>query len=235
LTNEEKTPKAITKYTAELIGTMVLVLMGCGSAVIAGNTIGNLGVAFAFGLSVIAMAYAFGNISGCHINPAITISMFVAGKINARDTVSYIAFQCIGAIIGAGILYTIATGIPTYNIAYNGIGQNSYSTTGTGFGLIPALIAEITLTFIFVLAVHGATHQRSPKGFAGIAIGLTLTLVHLVGIPLTGTSVNPARSLGPALIIGIFDSNTALSQLWLFWAAPIIGGILAALVWKIFK
>ncbi|MCL2475918.1 aquaporin Z [Candidatus Bathycorpusculum sp.] len=235
MTHEETPHTPIAKYTAELIGTMILVIMGCGSAVIAGSTIGNLGVAFAFGLSVIAMAYAFGRISGCHINPAITISMFVAGKIDARDTAFYIAFQSIGATIGAGILYIIASGNPGYNIAYNGLGQNSFSTSNNGFGLVPALIAEIVLTFIFVLAVHGATHEKSPKGFAGIAIGLTLTLVHLVGIPLTGTSVNPARSLGPALITAIFDSTTALSQLWVFWVAPIIGGILAALVWKIFK
>jgi len=238
MTNEETTqttPKPITKYTAELIGTMILVTMGCGSAVIAGSYIGTLGIALAFGLSVIAMAYVFGRISGCHINPAITISMFIAGKINTRDTTLYITFQCIGAIIGAAILYTIAIGNPSYSIAINGLGQNFYGTTPNSFSLIPALVAEIALTFIFVLTVHGTTHERAPKGFAGITIGLTLTLVHLIGIPLTGTSVNPARSLGPALIISIFDSTTPLSQLWLFWVAPIIGGILAALVWKMFK
>ena len=238
MTNEETTPTPIAKYTAELIGTMILVLMGCGSAVIAGLTgitLGTLGIAFAFGISVIAMVYTFGRISGCHINPAITISMFVAGKISARDTGLYIVFQSIGATIGAGILYLIASGNIGYNIAYTGLGQNSFSTSDIGFGLIPALIAEIVLTFVFVLAVHGATHEKAPKGFAGIAIGLTLTLVHLVGIPITGTSVNPARSSGPAIILGIFDSTTALSQLWVFIVAPIIGGILAALVWKIFK
>ncbi|MDR0373790.1 MAG: MIP family channel protein [Nitrososphaerota archaeon] len=234
--NQEPNPtKPITKYTAELIGTMVLVLLGCGSAVIAGYNLGYLGIAFAFGLSVMVMIYAFGGISGCHINPAITISMLVSGKISARDTAFYIAFQCVGAIIGASILYAIVTGIPNYNIAVNGLGQNSYSTEATGFSLASVLITEIVLTFIFVLVVHGTTHNRAPKGFAGVAIGSALTLVHLIGIPITGTSVNPARSLGPAVIVGIFDNTVALNQLWLFLAAPLIGGILAALVWKAFK
>jgi aquaporin Z len=228
--------KPITRYTAELIGTLVLVLMGCGSAVIAGYNVGYLGVAFAFGLSVLVMVYAFGGISGCHINPAITVSMLIARKISARDAALYIVFQCIGAIIGAGILYAIATGTPGYNIAVDGLGQNGYGVASpNNYNLMSALIAEIVLTFIFVLVVHGATHQRVPKGFAGIAIGLALTLIHIVSIPITGTSVNPARSLGPAVIVGIFDGTTALSQLWLFWAAPLIGGILAALVWKAFK
>ncbi len=224
--------KPITRYLAELIGTMILVLMGCGSVVLASYYIGNVGVAFAFGIAVLAMVYAIGGISGCHINPAITISMLVARKISVRDTVFYIVFQCVGAIIGAGILYAIATGIPTYSLAANGLGQNGYgSASPGGYNLTSALIAEIALTFVFILVVHGSTHERVPKGFAGLSIGLALVMIHLVMIPITGTSVNPARSLGPAVFVG----GTALAQLWLFWVAPIIGGIIAALVWKAFK
>ena len=221
------------KYIAELIGTMVLVLMGCGSAVIAGSYLGGtVGVAFAFGLAVVAMVYTIGAISGCHINPAISISMLVAGKLSVKDTAFYVVFQCVGAIIGAGILYAIAVGSPTFSLAVNGLGQNGYgSASPAGYTLASALIAEIVLTFIFVLVVHGSTSERAPKGFAGLSIGLTLVLIHLVAIPIDGTSVNPARSLGPALFVG----GTALSQLWLFIVAPIIGGILAAIVWKTFK
>jgi aquaporin Z len=223
---------SMKKYIAELIGTMVLVLMGCGSAVIAGQNITFTGIAFAFGLAVLAMVYAIGPISGCHINPAISISMFVAGKLSGKDTAFYVAFQCIGAIIGAGILYTIAVGNPTYNLAVNGLGQNGYGTASPGgYNLVSALIAEIVLTFIFLLVIFGSTSERAPKGFAGISIGFTLVLIHLVAIPIDGTSVNPARSLGPALFAG----TEAIGQLWLFILAPIIGGILAAVVWKIFK
>jgi aquaporin Z len=217
----------IKKYVAELIGTMVLVLMGCGSAVIAGQYIGYSGISFAFGFSVLAMVYAIGSVSGCHINPAITISMLVAGKIGIKDAGLYIVFQCIGAIIGAGILFAIATGNMSYSLVASGLGANSFST----YSLASVLIAEIVLTFLFVLVVHGSTNERVPKGFAGLAIGLTLALIHLVSIPIDGTSVNPARSLGPA----IFVQGTALSQLWVFWVAPIIGGILAAIVWKLLK
>jgi aquaporin Z len=204
MTESEKIalPTPITptkKYIAELVGTMVLVLMGCGSAVIAGNAIGFSGISFAFGLSVVAMAYAIGTISGCHINPAISIAM----------------------------------GGPSFNAS--NLGQNGYDLASpAGYSLVSALIAEIVLTFIFVLVVFGSTSERAPKGFAGLAIGLTLVLIHLVAIPIDGTSVNPARSLGPALLAGISNS-TALSQLWLFIVAPIIGGILAAIVWKVFK
>jgi len=222
----------IKKYLAELVGTMVLVLIGCGSAVIAGYNIGYLGISFAFGIAVLVMVYAIGGVSGCHINPAISISMLVAGKISVKDTALYIVFQSIGAIIGAGILYGVASGAPNYSLAVNGLGQNGYDLASpAGYTLVSALIAEIVLTFIFVLVVHGSTHERVPKGFAGISIGLSLVMIHLVSIPITGTSVNPARSLGPAIFVG----GTALGQLWLFWVAPIIGGILAALVWKAFK
>jgi len=222
----------IKKYTAELIGTLVLVLLGCGGAVIAGSATGNVGIAFCFGLAVLAMVYTIGAISGCHINPAITISMLVAGKISLKDTIFYVVFQCVGAIIGAGLLYAIATGNSSYSLAVNGLGQNGYGAASpAGYSLASVFVAEIVLTFIFVLVVHGSTHDRVPKGFAGIAIGLSLVLIHLVAIPIDGTSVNPARSLGPAVFVG----GTALSQLWVFWVAPIIGGIIAAIVWKLFK
>ena len=217
------------KYIAELIGTMVLVLIGCGGAVIAGKEIGNccVGIAFCFGLAVLTMVYAIGSVSGCHINPAISISMLAAGKLSVKDTIFYVIFQCVGAIIGAGILYAIATGNPSYSLAVNGLGANQYST----YSLASVFLAEVVLTFLFVLVVHGSTHERVPKGFAGLAIGLTLMMIHLVAIPIDGTSVNPARSLGPALFVG----GTALSQLWVFWVAPIIGGLISAVVWKIFK
>ena len=220
------------RYLAELIGTMVLVLMGCGSVVIADAYVGNLGISFAFGISVLVMVYAIGGLSGCHINPAISISMLVAKKISAKDAVFYIIFQCLGAIIGAGILYSIALGGPGFAIEFDGLGQNGYGIASpAGYPLMSALIAEIVFTFIFVLVVHGSTHERVPKGFDGLAIGMSLVLVHIVCIPIDGTSVNPARSLGPALFVG----GTALAQLWLFWVAPILGGILAAVVWRAFK
>jgi aquaporin Z len=228
----------LKKYTAELIGTMVLVLIGCGSAVIAGKNFsglggdGTVGIALAFGLAVLVMCYAIGSISGCHINPAISISMLAAGKLSIKDTAGYVVFQCVGAAIGAGLLYLIAIGNPAYSLATNGLGQNGYGIASpAGYSMSSAFIAEIVLTFIFLFVVFGATSQNAPKGFFGIAIGLTLTLIHLVGIPIDGTSVNPARSLGPALVVG----GTALSQLWLFWVAPIIGGLLAAAVWKMLQ
>jgi aquaporin Z len=212
------------KYIAEMIGTMVLVLMGCGAAVFAGSAIGSLGVAFAFGLAVLAMVYAIGGISGCHINPAVTISMLAAGKISSKDAALYIVSQCIGGVIGAGVLYGIASGNPYFNLAFSGLGANQYVM----YSVTSAFIAEVIMTFIFLLVIHGSTSERAPKGFAGLSIGLSLVLIHLVSMPITGTSVNPARSLGPALFVG----GSALSQLWLFWLAPIIGGLLAAIVWR---
>ena len=224
----------IKKYAAELFGTFVLVLMGCGSVVIAGKGFENLGgtgivgVALAFGLAVLVMVYAIGGISGCHINPAISISMLAAGKLSVKDTVGYVAAQCIGAVFGAGVLYGIASGSPSFSIA-NGLGQNGFDTASLGgYSMLSAFIAEVVLTFIFLMVIFGATSESAPKGFAGIAIGFSLTLIHLVGISVTGTSVNPARSLGPAVFVG----GTALSQLWLFIVAPIIGGLIAAAVWK---
>jgi aquaporin Z len=222
----------VAKYIAEMIGTFVLVLMGCGSVVIAGSYIGLVGIAFAFGFSLLAMVYAIGGISGCHINPAVSISMLAAGKISVKDAVVYIIAQCLGAIMGSATLYWIAIGNPDYTLANTGLGQNGYGVASPGgFSMISAFIAEVLLTFIFLLVIHGSTSEKAPKGFAGMSIGLSLVLIHLVGIPITGTSVNPARSLGPAIIVG----GTALSQLWLFWVAPIVGGLLAAAVWRMLR
>jgi aquaporin Z len=235
---EIKEPIAYKKYIAEMIGTFVLVLIGCGSAVIAGGYIGYLGISIAFGLAVMAMVYAIGPISGCHINPAISIAMLVAGKMKAKDTVLYIIAQIAGAIIAGGILYGVASGLNGYSVSANGLGQNYYGdkeavilgikTTVYGYTMAAAFLAEIILTFIFLLVIFGSTSEKAPKGFAGISIGLSLVFIHLVGIPITGTSVNPARSIGPAL----FVRGEALEELWLFLVAPIIGAIIAALVWK---
>lgn len=206
------------KYIAEMIGTMVLVLMGCGSAVIAGSHVGFLGISFAFGLAVLAMVYTIGSISGCHINPAITLGMWVAKKIDSKDAAMYMVFQVIGALIGSSILFLISgtcdsTGANMVNPDYS-VGS--------------ALIAEVVFTFIFVMVVFGATSSKAPAGFAGIAIGLALVLIHIVCIPITGTSVNPARSIAPALFMG----GKALADLWIFIVAPLVGGALAAVTWK---
>jgi aquaporin Z len=217
------------KYVAELIGTFALVFIGCGSAVIAGSHIGFAGIAFAFGLTVLVMVYAIGPISGCHINPAITIGMLTAGKISPRDSVGYIIAQCIGAIIGAAMLLLIASGRAGYAIDINGLGQNGYGLHSPDqYSLLACFVAEFILTFLFLMVIFGSTHKNAPQGFAGLAIGFSLVLIHLVGIPITGTSVNPARSLGPALLAG----SAALSQLWLFIVAPILGAIFSALIWK---
>ena len=227
----------IRKYIAELIGTFALVLFGCGSAVIAGKSIldgtldglGLLGISLAFGLTLLVMVYAIGPISGCHINPAVTISMLVAGKIKPKDSIAYIIAQCCGAILGAGILYVIASGQGSYDIAINGLGQNGYGAASpAGYALMACFVAEIVLTGLFLFVIFGSTSKDAPKGFAGIPIGFALVIAHLIGIPITGTSVNPARSLGPALFVG----GEAINQVWLFWLAPIIGGILVAIIWK---
>jgi len=219
----------MSKYWAELIGTAALVLIGCGSAVIAGSHVEFLGIALAFGLVVLVLVYAIGPISGCHVNPAITVAMFAAGKINAKDSVGYIVAQCIGGIIGAGVLLAIASGRPEYSIGVNGLGQNGYALQSPDhFSLTACFIAEFVLTALFLFVIFGSTHANAPKGFAGVSIGLTLAIIHIVAIPITGTSVNPARSLGPAVFVG----GEALTQLWLFIVAPILGGLLAAMVWK---
>lgn len=221
--------KAAQKYIAEFFGTFALVFIGCGSAVIAGGQIGYAGIAFAFGLTVLAMVYAIGLISGCHINPAISIAMLVAGKMKWKDTVLYIAAQCLGAIAGAGILLAIANGLGSYDIATNGLGQNGYGNASPGgYSLGACFVAEVVLTALFLFVIFGATSKAAPKGFAGIAIGFSLVLIHLVGIPITGTSVNPARSLGPAILAG----GDAISQVWLFIVAPVLGAVAAAVIWK---
>lgn len=218
--------KIMKKYVAELVGTMVLVLMGCGAAVFAGagqpfDPVGTLGVAFAFGLSVVAMAYAIGSISGCHINPAITLGVFLSGRMSGKDAGMYMLFQVIGAILGSSILWFLA----------KGSGSTTTLTGANGFGegqMGVAFVAETVFTFIFVLVVLGVTAKNGLNKFAGLAIGLALVLVHIVCIPITGTSVNPARSIGPAL----FEGGAALTQLWLFIAAPLLGAAIAAIVWK---
>lgn len=220
---------AVRKYIAELIGTFALVLVGCGSAVIAGKYVGFLGISFAFGLTVLAMVYAIGRISGCHINPAISLAMLVAGKMNWKDSVFYIIAQCVGAIIAAAVLLAIAVGNSDYSLAVNGLGQNGYGAHSPGgYSLLACLIAEVVLTALFLFVIFGSTSKKAPEGFAGVSIGLSLVLIHIIGIPITGTSVNPARSLGPAVFVG----GAALSQLWLFIIAPFVGGILAAVLWK---
>lgn len=217
------------KYLAELIGTFSLVLIGCGSAVIAGGNIGYLGISFAFGLTLLAMVYAIGGISGCHINPAITIAMFVAGKIKSKDAVAYIIVQCFGALIAAGVLLVIALGKPDYSLEINGLGQNGYGALSpSGYSLAACFVAELVLTFLFLIVIFGSISKKAPAGFAGISIGFSLVFIHIIGIPITGTSVNPARSLGPAIFVG----GETLNQVWLFLLAPILGAILAALVWK---
>ena len=212
------------KYLAEMIGTMVLVLMGCGSAVFAGtvqpfSSVGTLGVAFAFGLAVLTMVYTIGKIAGCHINPAITLGMLLSKKISGKDAGMYMIFQVIGAIIGSSILFILA----------KDSGSTTTLTGANGYhDLVPAFVAETVFTFIFLLVVLGSTSKGANTKFAGIAIGLALVLIHIVCIPITGTSVNPARSIGPAL----FQGGEALSQLWLFIVAPFLGAAIAALVWK---
>ena len=219
----------LKKYFAEMVGTFVLVFIGCGSAVIAGNQIGFLGISLAFGLAVLGMVYSIGPVSGCHINPAVTIAMLSAGKISTKDSIWYIAAQCVGAVAGSLILLSVASGLPGYAMEINGLGQNGYDNASPmKFSMGSGFIAEVVLTFIFILVIFGATDKKASTQFAGIAIGFTLVIVHLIGIPITGTSVNPARSLGPAIILG----GEAIKQLWLFWLAPILGGILAAFTYK---
>jgi aquaporin Z len=222
----------VKKYSAELLGTFALVLIGCGSAVIAGGDIGYYGISLAFGLTVLAMVYAIGHLSGCHINPAITIAMLVGGKIKQKDAVMYIIVQCIGALIAALVLFAIASGQAGYDLGENGLAQNGYGDESPAeYSLAACFIAEVVLTFIFLLVIFGATSKKAPKGFAGLPIGFSLVFIHLIGIPITNTSVNPARSLGPAMVMAI-ETTTPLMQVWLFWVAPIIGGVIAAVVWK---
>jgi aquaporin Z len=230
--------KPLTKYIAELLGTFCLVLFGCGAAVIAGATskgidpsgIGLLGISLAFGLSVVVMAYTIGPISGCHINPAISIAMMAAGKLSVKDTVGYVISQCLGAIAASGILYLLASGRGNFAMGEYALGANGWGPDYLGkYSTQSAFIGEAVFTFLFLIVIFGTTAKRANPAMAGLAIGLSLVLIHLVLIPITGTSVNPARSLGPALFAG----GKALSQLWLFIAAPILGGLVAAGFYKL--
>ncbi|KAG4069162.1 hypothetical protein HA402_012015 [Bradysia odoriphaga] len=220
------------KCIAEFFGTFVLVFMGCGSAVVAGGHVGFLGIAFAFGLSVVTMAYAVGHISGCHLNPAITISLWSTGKISGKDAGGYIVSQIIGGIVAAALLYFIAQGKADYSLAANGLGANGVEEGSPDhYSLISGLVAETVLTAIFLVVVHGSTSKNNKNGmFAGLAIGLCLTMIHIVGIPITGVSVNPARSIGPALFVG----GAAISHLWVFIVGPIVGGLLGGGIWKLY-
>jgi aquaporin Z len=215
------------KLVAEAIGTLILVLFGCGTAVIAGAAVGFVGISLAFGLSIVAAAYGLGAISGAHLNPAVSLGVLLAGRMSGGDFLGYVVAQVIGATVGAAVVFLIASGQPGYDIAVNGLGQNGYGAGYLGeYSLTSALIFEAVMTFLFVTVILGATGPGSTAGFAGLAIGLTLTAIHLVGINVTGVSVNPARSIGPALFVG----GTALSQLWVFILAPLVGGALAGLV-----
>ena len=220
------------RLTAEFIGTGWLVLGGCGSAVLAaafpGLGIGFAGVALAFGLTVLTMAYAIGHVSGCHLNPAVSVGLCVGGRFPAKDLAPYIIAQVLGAFVGAGILYVIASGAPGFDLA-GGFASNGYAEHSPGhYSLTAALATEVVMTFGFLFVILGSTHGAAPKGFAPIAIGLCLTLIHLISIPVTNTSVNPARSTGPAIFVG----GWALQQLWLFWVAPLVGAALAGVVYR---
>jgi len=217
------------KPLAEYIGTFTLVLLGCGSAVIAGADIGLTGISFAFGLALIGMAYGIGPVSGCHINPAVTLGVVTAGRMSIADAIPYIIAQIAGAIVAAFVLMMIASGKADYSVAENGLGQNGWGAGYLGeYSVAAAFIFETVATFLFVVVILGATGAGAPAAMAGLAIGLALVVIHLVGINVTGVSVNPARSIGPALFAGA----TALSQLWLFIVAPILGAVLAGLVFK---
>jgi aquaporin Z len=219
----------MNKYFAELVGTFVLVFGGVGSAVLAGSHIGFAGISAAFGLSLLAMVYTIGPISGCHVNPAVTLGVFLARKINAKDAAFYMVAQVIGAIIASGVILFIANGLPGgYSAAASGMGADGYGLHSPDhYSLAAGFAAEVVLTMFLVLTVLGVTDVAAPVGFAGLAIGLVLTLIHLVGIPITNTSVNPARSIGPALFVG----GWALQQLWMFIAAPFVGAVVAAVVY----
>jgi aquaporin Z len=220
------------KYVAESIGTFWLTFAGCGSAVLAAAFpqvgIGLLGVSLAFGLTVVTMAYAIGHISGCHLNPAVTVGLAAGGRFPRDQIAPYIGAQVVGAVLGAAVLYLIASGAPGFDLA-KGFAANGYGEHSPGkYSLVAGFVAEVVMTMAFLFIIMGATHGRAPAGFAPLAIGLGLTLIHLVSIPVTNTSVNPARSTGPALFVG----GWALGQLWLFWVAPLIGGALGGLLYR---
>lgn len=222
----------LKKVAAEFIGTFWLVLGGCGSAVLAAAFpdvgIGLLGVSLAFGLTVLTMAFSIGHISGCHLNPAVSLGLWAGGRFSTKELVPYIVAQVVGAIVAAGVLYVIASGQAGFSLA-GGFASNGYGEHSPGgYTLLAALVTEIVMTMMFLFVIMGATDKRAPQGFAPIAIGLALTLIHLISIPVTNTSVNPARSTGVALFAG----GWALSQLWLFWVAPMVGAVIGALVYR---
>jgi len=228
-------PSLSKRCVAELFGTFWLVFGGCGSAVLAagfpGLGIGFAGVALAFGLTVLTMAYATGHISGCHLNPAVTLGLVTGKRFPAKEALPYWIAQVVGGILAAGVLYVIATGKAGFEVggfASNGFGEHSPG----GYSLMACLVAEVVLTFFFLLVIMGATDQRAAKGFAPLAIGLCLTLIHLIGIPVTNLSVNPARSTGPAIVAAANGAGWAVNQLWLFWLAPLVGGALGGLFYK---
>ena len=217
------------KYLAELVGTFILVLFGCGTAVIAGDKVGILGIAFAFGLAQIAAIYGIGPVSGGHVNPAVSFGVWTAGRMSAKDMIGYWVGQFVGAILAAGLLSVIANGAEGYSIAASGLGQDGWGPGYQGgYGILSAILFEFVATLIFVIVVLGLTQKSAPAGFAGLAIGVTLLVIHIFGIHITGVSVNPARSLGPALLVG----GQALKQVWLFLVFPSLGGIAAGLLFR---
>ncbi|EGQ8042155.1 aquaporin Z [Vibrio alginolyticus] len=223
----------MNKYLAEAFGTFWLVLGGCGSAVLAAGFpevgIGLLGVSLAFGLTVLTMAFAIGHISGCHLNPAVTVGLWAGGRFETKDVAPYIISQVIGGLIAGGVLYVIASGQAGFDVVGSGFAANGYGEHSSGqYSMIAALVTEVVMTMMFLIVIMGATDKRAPQGFAPIAIGLCLTLIHLISIPVTNTSVNPARSTAVAVYVG----DWAVSQLWLFWVAPIVGGVLGAVIYK---
>ncbi|ANP65296.1 TPA: aquaporin Z [Vibrio alginolyticus] len=223
----------MNKYLAEAFGTFWLVLGGCGSAVLAASFpevgIGLLGVSLAFGLTVLTMAFAIGHISGCHLNPAVTVGLWTGGRFETKDVAPYIISQVIGGLIAGGVLYVIASGQAGFDVVGSGFAANGYGEHSPGqYSMIAALVTEVVMTMMFLIVIMGATDKRAPQGFAPIAIGLCLTLIHLISIPVTNTSVNPARSTAVAVYVG----EWAVSQLWLFWIAPIVGGVLGAVIYK---
>jgi aquaporin Z len=218
------------KYLAEFIGTFTLVLFGCGTAVVAGKSVGVLGIAFAFGFALIAMAYGIGPISGCHINPAVSVGVFVAGRMSIKDLIGYIVAQVFGGIAAAAVLGVIANGLlGGYSVVANGLGQNGWGASYLGgYGLGAAIAFEFVATLLFIIVILGSTQEGAPTQFAGLAIGITLVAIHIFGINITGVSVNPARSLGPALIVG----GQSLSQVWLFLIVPTVAGLFAGALFR---
>jgi len=220
----------LKKYFAEFIGTFTLVLFGCGTAVVAGKSVGVLGIAIAFGFALIAMAYGIGPISGCHINPAVSLGVFTAGRMNAGDLVGYIVGQVLGAIAGAGVLAVIANGLLSgYSTTASGLGQNGWGANYLGgYGILAAIVFEFVASLLFIVVILGATQKGAPSHMAGLAIGITLVAIHIFGINVTGVSVNPARSLGPALLVG----GQALAQVWMFLLVPSLAGIVGGVLYR---